>query len=150
MGERVTFIGLTPGGMERVERPFGPGGNGSGQRLAEAAGVGTILTLAATRNLFPEPLQGRIPTGKMLRQAATEAPLPAGRVILLGREVGSAYRAAHLPPFAWERRVNAYHWAGAVWVSVLPHPSGRNRWWNRTENRRRARIFLRRALGLPC
>jgi uracil-DNA glycosylase len=54
-----------------------------------------------------------------------------GRMILLGTRVA---RAFGMKP-SWLR------WAGGI--AVVPHPSGRNRWWNHKKNRRAAKRFFK-------
>lgn len=77
-------------------------------------------------------------------------PLLAGRsALLLGRRVLRAFELGEPEPLSWL-------WLdcgrGPAWdvrrkrlarVAYLPHPSGRNRWYNEEENVRRAREFLR-------
>ena len=67
-------------------------------------------------------------------------------VLLLGRNVARAFDGVWTPPsrladgvpIRWHVRNQT------VWVAVLPHPSGVNRWWNDPKNRRAARRFMRR------
>jgi hypothetical protein len=139
---RVTLIGLAYGRLSGARdggalAASAPGC--AGARLAALAGVADVRAVAATRNLL-QGVRGPRVGRRELRRAAARAPL-RGRTVLLGQDVAWAYRADHLPPYLWERR-------GRVWVSVMPHPSGRNRVWNDPHQRQRARLFLRRALGL--
>ena len=63
-------------------------------------------------------------------------------VILLGRRVSRAAGLARMDLLTWGNM-----WADesdqyGVRVGLLPHPSGRNRWWNDPDNQEAARRFL--------
>lgn len=60
-------------------------------------------------------------------------------VLLLGNKVARAFGFTHLDNF------NVYQ-TGAAPVAVVPHPSGRNLFWNTESNVRLAEAFLRRVL----
>jgi len=115
----------------------------AGRRLARLFGVPHEDLLRRTRRhnlLDPAPEGGsRWPA----RTAALEAEELFARLggqgwlwLLLGRRVAEAFG---LPPREW-----------LVWTEVMvdlaaavPHPSGRNRWYNDPRRRRRAERFLR-------
>ncbi len=60
-------------------------------------------------------------------------------VLLLGRAVENAFGGRKpMPWMKWELIMPQ-----AMKVAVLPHPSGVNRWWNETANKRAAKRFLR-------
>jgi hypothetical protein len=144
MRRRVTLVGLAYGRLQGAPEggALGAGVAGcAGDRLAALAGVADVRAVAATRNLL-QGVRGPRVGRRELRRAAARAPL-RGRTVLLGRDVAWAYRADHLPPYLWERR-------GRAWVSVMPHPSGRNRLWNDPRQLFRARVFLQRTLGLDA
>lgn len=57
-------------------------------------------------------------------------------VVLVGRNVAEAFGHGHLDFFVWEEAPAwGYHFA------TIPHPSGRNHWYNRPENLARAKEF---------
>lgn len=78
------------------------------------------------------------------RHAAQQIRLGERWTVLLGRRVADAFRRAHaipLEPMTVDDRPE-------VRLVVLPHPSGRNLYWNDPANFERCRELLRRA-GLP-
>jgi hypothetical protein len=90
-----------------------------------------------------------------LARAAADAmrPLLAGRrVILIGRNVASAFGLDEVDWHAWyevkvRRRclVSKTPWTASM--AVAPHPSGRSRWYNEADNRAQARQFWNRLLS---
>jgi uracil-DNA glycosylase len=142
MDERVTIVGLAPSSaLPAGVPPFAAARGGSGRRLAALAGVTSVAAVAETRNLFDVPVgAGALPRELLVGQGHCR-PLPEGAVVLLGRQVATAYGYERLAPLIWHRRAGRR-------VAVLPHPSGRNRWWNDARNSARAALFLRRTLGL--
>lgn len=81
-------------------------------------------------------------------------PFLAGRrALLLGRRVVSAFGLSELEPLDW-KVIDCGRGAGwnrasspTAQVAFLPHPSGRNRWYNEQRNTDAAREFLRRLLS---
>lgn len=61
--------------------------------------------------------------------------------VLLGTRVASAF---HLRRRQYSfLRGNTFYWLGSRrWVTVVPHPSGVNRWWNDPANREAAARFM--------
>jgi len=73
--------------------------------------------------------------------ASTVRPMLAGRrVVLLGTEVRAALGFPITPPMIWHN-CDDFDWA------ALPHPSGRNLWYNSSANRAAASAFLRDLMG---
>jgi uracil-DNA glycosylase len=66
------------------------------------------------------------------------------RVILVGRNVADAFGA--LQSWGW---FEWFRFRGdrETEFALMPHPSGLNRWWNETENVKRARAFVEKLLG---
>jgi uracil-DNA glycosylase len=58
-------------------------------------------------------------------------------VILLGGKVSRAL-GIYIPRFEWSARAGSR-------IAVMPHPSGRNRFWNDPDNVEKAEAFLREA-----
>lgn len=76
--------------------------------------------------------------GHARENAALLLPSLAGRhVVLLGREVVKAFQLPRM-------QAGAVHRAGDATFYQLPHPSGRNPWYNAEENRRIASELLGR------
>lgn len=88
---------------------------------------------AAKGSAFPEALARD--------RARLLAPELDGRaVVLAGQRVAAAFRVRGVALGAWVE----VEIAGALFeATVLPHPSGVNRWWNEQANRRAGARFLR-------
>lgn len=72
-------------------------------------------------------------------------PLIQGRnVVMLGRNVSQAFGVPELMPF--HKWVDCDHLG--VFFSVVPHPSGRNHWYNSPTRREECREFWSRCLGV--
>lgn len=129
---RVALVGEAPPvpGM----RPFdGP----SGRMLDRWAGwpAGWRATRLVGLNLFHSPVD-RWSTSEA--RAAADALWPVlallDGVLLAGARVARAFGLQGQPWLSWRATDPA--------VAVVPHPSGRNRWWNAPEDRAAARLFL--------
>lgn len=85
----------------------------------------------------------------MAAQAMT--PFLRGRmVVMLGRHVARAFDQEDLPWHQWTVVRLPLVPMVRFTVAAVPHPSGRNHWYNRTENRCEARKFwmdLRKGLS---
>jgi hypothetical protein len=79
------------------------------------------------------------------RATARLKPRLAGRrVILLGCGVAHAFGFARFPVLTW----TTVRWGGLdTRVSIVPHPSGVNTWWNDADNIEAASRFLRAAVA---
>lgn len=102
-------------------------------------------------NLFREPLgtweNGRTKDKWSTRDARMVAqsmePLLAGRVVLFcGRRVGEAFGFCNrsTPFFEWRQMPLC---RGHYRAAVMPHPSGRNHYWNSRDATREAERFLK-------
>ncbi len=99
---------------------------------------GTIRHLAGLLGLEPNALTSNIcwvnlwPHGEtgsdesLYVRLVEQGTRPGDLIVLLGREVAAAFALAHLEPLGTVER-NAG--AGPT-ILALPHPSGRNLWWN--------------------
>lgn len=125
----------------------GPAGDGLplegpvGRRLADWAGVPweAYLELTERHNLYASD-PGPWSAEDARRHAQSVFPQLVGRrTILLGRRVADAFGIRE-GPFRWIR-------VGPTSVAVVPHPSGRNRYWNDPAHVDLARSFLREALA---
>ena len=139
----ILLVGQAPGPRHPRAHPA----TQSHVRLARLVGVtpAVLAARAAWVNVLPT-FPGARPGGDafprvLARQAAQDFPLMA-TTLLLGQQVA---RAFSLPPcyFLWQ------NFRGCR-VAVVPHPSGRNRYWNDPARVAHAAAFLRTALGLDA
>jgi hypothetical protein len=122
--------------------PYALEGRG-GARLAEYAGLSwaQYLTRTERHNLISRPVDAW-PTREARDAAQAVWPSLLGRrTILLGQNVARAFGVGEVP-LRW--RVVDDH---GTEVAIVPHPSGRNLWWNDPEHRSAARRFLRATFG---
>ena len=78
------------------------------------------------------------------KAASTLLPRLAGRTaILLGKRVARAFGMARLGYFTLAPIRCGAAGIMPVWVVIVPHPSGINRWWNDPANRKKAGGWLR-------
>lgn len=135
------LVGLAP---SRSSDPAVPVlGGRSGRFLAELAGVPThaLAFLFVRVNLLGR-LPERVARGDLVGPAwGVVSALGGRRAVLLGRDVAGACgaRVRGLGSAPWLEWRPLPSGSGAV----MPHPSGRNRWWNSQDNRAAARAFLR-------
>lgn len=141
---KILVIGEAPGDVGPPDTPLE---GAVGRRIAELAGLSwdDYLALTERRNLLAVNPGETWPTAEAA--AAGDEMMPqlfSRRTILLGQRVARAF-GARVPPLQFEPilegRPDLGKWA------VVPHPSGRNRWWNEPENRSAARRFLRETFG---
>lgn len=155
-------LGIAPAGKGS---PAWSPTSASGQRLADLAGIGKpaehadfdiVASLLWSRfaldNLLPYP----DPSRRALTQAAALYKfVPGFWYVLAGTEVVRALGTRALPKvpagkLPWHGTRNApplewYESREGVVMAVLPHPSGRNRWYNDRRSRAAAEKFLREA-----
>lgn len=153
---RIAIVGQAPG-------PGGPGAplmGRVGRRLAFLMGVGfpdEYVELFARTNLLDEHPGARGDKGDLF--SVDDARDPADEIlellydigdselVLLGKNVASAFGMTRVE---WLKRYDITIGDGdeppfvTIRVSVVPHPSGVNRWWNDPKNRRAAGTYLRR------
>ena len=139
MIDRILIIGEAPSGD-------GPPLEGRvGARIAEYASIteAEYLQFTDRHNLFNAPISDWVP--ELARRSAEDIwPSMVGRAtMLLGARVVTAFS---LNPSRLHLDWQAVDGQGTI-VSMLPHPSGRNLWWNEAENRAAARRFLERTFG---
>lgn len=103
------------------------------------------------RNLFPTWPGPRPPAGAAKRLAVEMKPsLYRKEVLFIGRGVANAFDLKDSPYLRWLTRVESIKNNDGLFVksdqvyrfAILPHPSGRNRWWNDHDNSRRALAFM--------
>lgn len=135
---KILMIGQAPNGTGDPGKPC------TGRfmnRLLEVSGVSKLRYLRVFErvNLVPE-FPGKNGKGDAFpmaeaRRRAAEMSVAGRTVVLCGRKVADSFGVG-APLLGRAER------GGAVFY-VLPHPSGRNRWWNDPENRRRAGRLIR-------
>lgn len=147
---RPLLLGQAPGPKTDPGEPLHPATSLTGRRLASLFGLEDhqYLTAFDRANLLYEypgkvGKEDRFPMAEAKRSALTLAPLLAGRtVVLLGRNVCSAFRLDALPWFTWSELPLGSYRQPAV-VACIPHPSGRCRIYNDPASRDQAASFLR-------
>ena len=157
---RPILVGQAPGPRTDPELPLFPvPSTSSGGRLCEMMGItrGQYLGMFDRVNLlynFPgkHKRDDKFPMREARIAACAMRPLFAGRVvILIGRNVAEAFgvEAEFHTWFAWPvRRPNLIQRCnGVAQAAVVPHPSGRNHWYNRPEHRALARAFWQNLLA---
>lgn len=138
MRYKLVLVGEAPGRDPIVDRPSLALTGSSGRNLCTIAGWDWLEYLRKTErfNLFYEP-QFAWSRWKAEGEAELLVPKFVNRqVILLGSKVAEAFKVRG-PNYEWMEPfpINAA-------VALVPHPSGRNRLWNSTEERATARAFL--------
>lgn len=140
---RVLLVGEAPNStIRRLRRPAEALTGAAGRRLAAAAGIPfspDYLRRTERLNLLPEWPPGAWPIVEA-RLAAAEVDLTGRTAILCGYNVARSFVGFSAALFEW------VDYRGGR-VAFVPHPSGRNRWWNDPANRARAAAFLSDALG---
>lgn len=127
----MTLIGEAPG-----RTPGLPFDGRCGRFLERLTGVHprSAFTCRNVLDRFPgDAGGGAVFPLREARKAASRIVL-RGVVLLAGKRVAAAFgvRARYFAPVS----------VGRATVYVIPHPSGRNRWWNSPENRAMAAAFL--------
>lgn len=148
------LIGQAPGPNTDPRMPLYPlPKTATGGRLASFMGLTTHQYLRTFDRVnvlqdFPGKCKrdDKFPLREARIAASAMRPLLAGReVILVGRNVATAFGFAEMPfhSVLMESDCDIY---------VVPHPSGRNHWYNSETNREEARLFWAEYLakrGLP-
>ena len=139
---KITFVGYAPSKSGDPYRPLD--GPGTGYRLAKLLGLphDEYLARFGRVNLFftkPEKIGAR--DAKLSNALSFRSEvfvrylfLNDERYVLLGRDVAKAFGICEM--FSWV-------FIGSTRVAAIPHPSGRNRWYNDKKNVRRVERFLR-------
>lgn len=145
--EPLILIGQAPGRYPHHDPdrhalfPYPSGCTGS--RLKELMGLSRGRYLAIKRrNLLPYYPGGSVtgdnfPIAEARRRAEDMEPELQGRcVVFVGYAVARAFGYEEFVPLVWYHHGRGYRWC------VVPHPSGRNRWWNNPDNRAMGERFL--------
>lgn len=155
VGMRPLLIGQAPGPNTNPDYPLFPAPSRSaGARLADIMGLsrGEYLRAFDRANLIPEfpgkdgNGEDKFPRSPARFAAQVMRPLLRGRtVVLVGRQVAQAF-GVESDWHEWQDlQVGPYHAVtrcpGVARIAVVPHPSGRNHWYNSELNRASARRF---------
>lgn len=145
------LIGQAPGPNTDSRLPLYPiPSTSTGGRLAKFMGLTRTQYLRTFDRVnvlqdFPGKCKrdDKFPMRDAIIAARAMRPLLAGReVILVGRNVANAFGYYEIP---------FHHWMSddrsGFMVCCIPHPSGRNLWYNLAENREAAAEFWRRYLA---
>lgn len=135
--DRPLLIGESSHTPEK--RPFDGVG---GRKIAKMCGLSDLFDFFETTNLFLTlPLNSENGDPFPMAEAKAVAErlkivLEDRSVFLAGKRVAEAFGILH--PVYFEQ-LNP-DWCVRAWI--IPHPSGRNRWWNDRENVRKATRFF--------
>jgi len=143
---RLALVGEAPGPHTHADMPLYPFPmqSAAGRLLAMLRELGwtrgDYLRTFARANLLGYYPGASFPVGR----ARPEAPLLAQRLaprplILLGRGVAMAFRFPTDEVLCWQDYVLEHT---LVRAAIVPHPSGRNLWYNDPANRRAAAEFI--------
>lgn len=151
---RPLLIGQAPGPNTDPELPLFPvPSRSAGGRLQHLMGLtrGEYLKSFDRINLLPffpgkHKRDDKFPMSPAKLSARAIRPLLANRmVILVGRNVANAFglQAEWHDWVEWpvRRRCIVSRDTGCCRIAVVPHPSGRNLWYNNEENRASAEAF---------
>lgn len=155
---RTVFVGIAPARLGDEGQPLSAlASQSTGRKIADMLGMQPIeyMRLFDRINVCPFPQPSTIQPKEWTSAAENLAGsiLRGRRVIMLGQNVAECFgvpRGAYdycewkictssfrgIAGFRAGRMSLPFSWA------VLPHPSGRNRWYNEHENRERAIDFL--------
>lgn len=158
---RPLLIGQAPGPRTDPEMPLFPvPSTSAGGRLQDLMGLrrGQYLEMFERVNLLPyfpgSNSQGdKFPMRPAKLAASVMKPLLVDRtVIMVGRQVAQAFghEAEFLEWTELRCRRPSHHprCPGLAKVLVIPHPSGRNHWYNNAENKRTAEEVLQKLVVL--
>ena len=147
---RVIVIGESPGPKGEARLPLFPyPARSAGYRLAQMTGLARAGYLEHFRrlNLMPSHRGAAWPVATA-RDAADNLAggglLGGYHVLLLGAKVWRAFGGAS-KDFSYCRWYKRYGrlWSPGYYIAVIPHPSGRNRLYNRSRVRQQVVAFLR-------
>ena len=128
-------VGISPNGRDA------PLDGPSGRRVASLLGLRDGAELRARLEVANLLRDGEVPSAALLRARAEALPTERRVVVLLGRAVARAFGVG-------DERSDLLRWThvrprGPA-ILVVPHPSGRCRWWNDPQNRGAAAAVLGR------
>lgn len=152
---RIVLIGQAPGANTNPLAPLWPRPEKSGGgRLFALTGFSERAYIECFErynllNSYPGRTKRDDKFPKRDARIAAQAMLPllsGARVVLVGRNVAEAFQH-DAPFFMWCR-----HEPYGVDMAVIPHPSGRNSWYRKAENREEAVSFFKefRMLTSAC
>lgn len=145
------LIGQAPGPNTDPALPLHPlPKTSTGGRLAELIGMSPVDYHRSFERInllqdFPgqHKRDDKFPLGKAKIAARAIVPLLRERVVILvGRNVATAFGLLEEPFHVW---MEDTQWCQAM--AIVPHPSGRNHWYNKPDNRLEAQEFWKEAVA---
>lgn len=144
----VAMIGAAPGRHPRHDPErhalFPVPERSTGHRLYEMTGLEMMQYISIYRRNVIAKYPGSTASGDRfpikLARAGAERLLPElydTNALLVGAGTAKAFGFKDYDPLVWNEG-ETFRWA------VLPHPSGRNRWYNEGDNRAKAATFMKR------
>jgi len=120
----------------------------AGERLYQMTGLGLLEYLRIPRRnvirTYAETNDGKFPALAARDGAERLRPMLAGYdVVFMGRQVARAF--GHDGNTILPLRLLTWREGPTYRYAMMPHPSGRNRWYNEEANRRLAVRFISRA-----
>lgn len=147
---RLTFIGQAPSRETDGKPPFT---GRCGAFLATLLGTTQEKMLTDhdffnVLNYWPGKGIGgdKFPVSEAIKAANQMTPKLVGRtVVLLGSNVARAFGVKNFQYFEWYQIRDPEHTSRVLVhsITIVPHPSGVNRYYNKLENREQASKFLR-------
>lgn len=138
---RVVLFGEEPGKGDLSHRPELALTGDAGHRLAKYAGLEWSQYLRRTdrRNVFMQA-HDTWPGVVAARDAVADQDFTDRQVLLLGSKVADAFDLGHVELYRWQDLRGGR-------AAVIPHPSGRNRFLNSSDQQARLRRFLQLVFG---
>lgn len=164
-GERSSWapvlVGIAPARPGEEGQPLSAiAPKSTGRRIADMLDLSPLEYMREFDrvNVCPTWKEGTIAPRSYHRHAENLAGsiLRGRRVVLLGANVAECFGVFKPPLLEWVKEAGIAHGLAGFRVgrlplpfswAVLPHPSGRNRWYNDPDNARLARQFLRDILA---
>jgi hypothetical protein len=136
--ELIVFVGQSP---SMNSDPVSPLSNTSGLKLSEMLEISMSEFLEFARHNLNHYYSGKEGKGDAFdfdigeESAKKLISMPYRRYVLLGASVTSCFSISWSPLELWERGDKSF--------LCFPHPSGINMWYNKPENRKRAKAKLK-------
>lgn len=140
---RITLVGQAPSGESNPRRPLA---GRSGDRVCammELVDYDSLARRFVLKNVLPEfpraAVDGDLLPAKAARLRARRLQIKTPLLVMLGKGVANAFGCSDMAYFEWF----LFERYGKVHVAcVVPHPSGKSRWWNDLGNRARGEAFF--------
>lgn len=136
------MIGEAPSCLSKAADPLS-GASGNRVRRLMGLTLGQYQSIPRA-NLFdePRPVWNADLASALAERMCLRSELHDRRVILWGRRVAISFGLGDTPFLQWTRCELVHQSKLDSDFTVIPHPSGLNRWWNDEGNLRQAHEFL--------